>query len=439
MRGSDGGAVCKGWMIEKGKQLEVRVAWSVHFRKVKTFASAADQLSADRLQLSISWKRVVAAERIVVDLGEVGKEQVVNKVHLAGSAGGTYDALMASSSSVADSFLDVDVALEEQRGGGLFPADTLMGMLRCFGRLVKKEQDLRIAGSGISEVLFDIARNPIFESTQSLVLAAMRRSVAGGVCKNRKKASVIGVTLEEEILCDIDFSLLHGRGFQMRFAFYCLLHFSMRGGLELYKLERAMFSRGSDELGPFVRFCDRSSKNYKVDLNHFQPEHFRSPITVRDADILAAYNQLMRHMPAVVEGDKNLAFMFLQPISNPRTEVWFNRNRVSLKSLSSLVKSIGEKSGVAGNFSNKSLRNTCVTRMSLWQVPCEVGMLVTCHKQVSSYDKYDMSSEVRMAAAQDILSQPYDESGKLKNYAHVLEQKFSNFCENVEGIGSIGK
>ncbi|MCO5592614.1 hypothetical protein L7F22_046617 [Adiantum nelumboides] len=294
------------------------------------------ELESRQQQLSTSWKRVFVAEKVVVavssmgsepsfallpeDLGEVEKVQVVNKVHLAGSVVGTYDALMASSSSVADGFLNVDVALEER--------------VLNFTQNSTKQKD------NWASKKFD-----------------------------------------------------HWRKFAR---------------LELYKLERVMFSRGSDELEPFVRFCERSSKNYKVDLNHFQPEHFRSPVTVRDADVFATYSQLMRHMPAVVEGDKNLAFMFLQPISNPRTEVWFNRNKVSLKSLSSLVKSIGEKSGVVGNFSNKSLRNTCVTRMSLGQVPREVCMLVTGHKRVSSYDKYDMSSKVRMAAAQDILSQPYD-------------------------------
>ncbi|KAI5075093.1 hypothetical protein GOP47_0009169 [Adiantum capillus-veneris] len=291
-----------------------------------------------------------------------------------------------------------------KKRGELFPSDTLMGMLRCFGRLLKKEQDLRIAKTGVTEVPFDIARNPIFKGTQNSVMAAMRRSVAQGVCKDRKKASVIGVSLEQAILGDIDFSIMHGRCCQMRFAFFCMLHFCIRGGYELYKLERTMFSSGKDELGAYVRFCERSSKNYKVDLNHFQPEHFRPPVTVRDEDVLATYEQLMRHMPIFVLGDKNLGFMFLQPINNPRTHVWYSRNRVSVKVLTGLVKSIGARSGLAGNFSNKSLRNTCVTRMSLGQVPRE-----------------------------EILSDPYDESGKLKVYPQVLEKKFSNFCENIEG------
>ncbi|MCO5553203.1 hypothetical protein L7F22_006724, partial [Adiantum nelumboides] len=159
-------------------------------------------------------------------------------------------------------------------------------MLRYFGRLVKKEQDLMITSLGILEVPFDIVQNPIFKITQSLVLAAMHRSLAKGVCKDRKKALVIGVTLEEEILCNIDFSLLHGCGCQMQSVFYCLLHILMQGGLELYKLERAILSCGNDELESYG--FKRCSKNYKV---------------------------------------------------------WFNWNILSLKSLSSLVKSIGEKFG----------------------------------------------------------------------------------------------
>ncbi|MCO5600956.1 hypothetical protein L7F22_055073 [Adiantum nelumboides] len=317
--------------------LDIRVAWSFHCRKEDPFASVAEQLqpSADRLelesrqqQLSTFWKRAFVAEKVAVvvssmgaepsfallpkDLGEVEKVQVVNKVHLASSAVGTYDALMASSNSIANGFLDVDAALEEQvlnftenstnqkdnwarkkfdnwrklsglnceipleklglrvlndllskfflvvckSRGCLFPADTFMGMLRCFGRLAKKEQELRIASSGISKVPFDIARNPIFKSTQSSVLVAMHRSVARGVCKDRKKAS------------------------------------------------RAMFSCGSDELGPFVRFCERSSKNYKVDLNHFQPEHFRSQVTVRDANFKSSNRGVVQLEQSIFEVSK---------------------------------------------------------------------------------------------------------------------------------------
>ncbi|KAI5063052.1 hypothetical protein GOP47_0021599 [Adiantum capillus-veneris] len=299
--------------------------------------------------------------------------------------------------------------------------------------MIKKEQELRVALTGVTEVPFDIVKNPIFKSTQNVVISAMRRSVARGVCKERKKSSVLGVTLEQEILHDIDFSIKHSRGCQSRFAFFCMLHFCVRGGLELYKLERAMFARGADELGPFVRFSERLTKNYKVDLMHYQPEYFRPAVTVRDSDVLDTFDQLMLHMPPIVEGDKNLLHVFLQPISSPRTQTWYNRNRVSVKVLSGLVKFICERSGIGGNFSNKSLRSTSVTRMSLGQVPPDVGMLVTGHKRATSYEKYDLSSEVRIAAAQDILSHPYDDSGKLKAYPQVLKEKFNNFCQNVEG------
>ncbi|MCO5587742.1 hypothetical protein L7F22_041694 [Adiantum nelumboides] len=165
-----------------------------------------------------------------------------------------------------------------------------------------------------------------------------------------------------------------------------------------------MFMRGSDELGPYVRFSvERFSKNYKVDLMHYQPEHFWPPVMVCNGDVLATFDQLMRHMPLIVDGYRNLLFVFLQPICSPRTQVWYSRNRVSLKVLTGIVKSIGDRSGV-GNFSNKSLRSTCVTRRSLGQMPREVGMLVIGHKRVTSYDKYDLSGEVRMPATQEILS-----------------------------------
>ncbi|MCO5558384.1 hypothetical protein L7F22_011966 [Adiantum nelumboides] len=197
-----------------------------------------------------------------------------------------------------------------------------MGMLWCFGRLVKKEQNSRIASTGIVEVSFDIVQNPIFKATQNSVLGAMQR-----------------------------------------------------GGLELYRLERWMFLHRHDELGVFDRFCERSSKDYKVDLMHFQPKNFRPAMTICDDDLVATFDQLMHHMPRIVEEDKNLLYLFLQPINSPCTQVWYNRNRVSVKLLSNIVKCIGERTGVGGSFSNKILRSTCVTQMSLGQVPREVGGL----------------------------------------------------------------
>ncbi|KAI5057434.1 hypothetical protein GOP47_0027449 [Adiantum capillus-veneris] len=77
--------------------------------------------------------------------------------------------------------------------------------------------------------------------------------------------------------------------------------------------------------------------------------------------------------------------------------------------------------------------------MSLGQMPREVRMMVTGHKRSTSYEKYDLSSEVRMAAVQYILSQPFDGCGRLKAYPQVLEEKFSNFCQNIEGGGARGK
>ncbi|MCO5581412.1 hypothetical protein L7F22_035296 [Adiantum nelumboides] len=48
--------------------------------------------------------------------------------------------------------------------------------------------------TGVCKVTSDIVQNPIFKSMQNAILATMRKSIAVGACKKRKKSSVIGVS-----------------------------------------------------------------------------------------------------------------------------------------------------------------------------------------------------------------------------------------------------
>ena len=62
-------------------------------------------------------------------------------------------------------------------------------------------------------------------------------------------------------------------------------------------------------------------KNYKINMHNFQPEHFREPVYCCDPDVVIMYKALFFHF-LVVEFDSNV---FLQPIVNPRNQVWYKR------------------------------------------------------------------------------------------------------------------
>ncbi|MCO5553175.1 hypothetical protein L7F22_006696 [Adiantum nelumboides] len=99
------------------------------------------------------------------------------------------------------------------------------------------------------------------------------------------------------------------------------------------------------------------------------------------------------------------------------------------RNVSKLVQSLCARVGlISGNFTNKSLRMTAVSRMSLAEVPVEVGMQVTVHRRVDNYEKSDATSSLKLAAAQSILSSPLDADGNPKKFSDVYEQHVSKFC-----------
>ena len=102
-------------------------------------------------------------------------------------------------------------------------------------------------------------------------------------------------------------------------------------------------------------------------------------------------------------------FLVPKPKIKKLDSVWFLKSPVGKnplgKTVKSLVEGTPEINSVGRSFTNKTARRIGITRMEEGMVPVEKGMLVTGHRDVKSYSKYNacvMDSEQR--ACQDLIS-----------------------------------
>jgi hypothetical protein len=70
------------------------------------------------------------------------------------------------------------------------------------------------------------------------------------------------------------------------------------------------------------RYVEIDSKNNRVDLRHTQIEDMREPCYSNNPDVVACYRALMSHMFPV----RKDSHIFLQPIHNPTSRIWFKEN-----------------------------------------------------------------------------------------------------------------
>lgn len=135
--------------------------------------------------------------------------------------------------------------------------------------------------------------SPLFKQVDVSCVLAMECSRRAGANQARKKAAVIPLADEYNILSHSCTCVSHPRGLQRRAVFYLLCRFAIHGVAELYNLGKQEFKFGEGKAGMFVQYDERLSKNYKVSLDQYQDEHFRAAVIEHDQDMVTTLQALI--------------------------------------------------------------------------------------------------------------------------------------------------
>jgi hypothetical protein len=132
------------------------------------------------------------------------------------------------------------LATSVRKDGRAYPSETLMNMLNCLSQILKRASELKaIEGRGQAlESGFNIKKSHEFPKTRSTVSAAVKKSAREGLNKKRLKVYRLTIAMETAILADVDHQMTNSVGCQKHLAFYIMCRLGIRGGVELWSMER---------------------------------------------------------------------------------------------------------------------------------------------------------------------------------------------------------
>ncbi|XP_052695753.1 uncharacterized protein LOC128174174 [Crassostrea angulata] len=110
---------------------------------------------------------------------------------------------------------------------------------------------------------------------------------------------------------------------------------------------KSQFTMGEDEVGLFVQFIGRSNKTVKGGLKHRKIEHKNIKHYFTDEDTDRSLQSLyFTYLGIIVERK-----FYKGPIAGV---LKFSKQNVGMNKLENLMKSMCEKAGLEGNFTNQS-------------------------------------------------------------------------------------
>ena len=122
--------------------------------------------------------------------------------------------------------------------------------------------------------------------------------------------------------------------------------------------------------------------------------------------IMKLYKEYMELRPPSAPND----VFYLQPLQKPTSSCWYQTRPLGHNTLSKTVQKLTEKVGLEGQYTNHSLRRTCVTRLFHEGVEEDTIMSITGHrsaggvrayKELSHSQQLDLSSKIQKRPDRD--------------------------------------
>jgi len=145
-----------------------------------------------------------------------------------------------------------------RQDGSPYPPNTLVVLIAGIQRHLRED--------GRPELAILREDEPMFARTRAALDARMKSLTRQGIGTTRKQAEPLSVEQENQLWEKGVFSLTCGWGLTYALFWYNCKLFGLRGGDEHRSLTREQFTIGRDEMGRFLRFSGRSSKNVQGGL-----------------------------------------------------------------------------------------------------------------------------------------------------------------------------
>jgi hypothetical protein len=182
------------------------------------------------------------------------------------------------------------------------------------------------------------------------------------------------------------------------------------------------------DLDVAYRFTPGPNKNWKIDVIHCNSESLWKPVICVVPDVIKTYKKIVAHWP-LFENNVPHAF-FLTPKQKfiKRDQVWYTTTAIGRNTLSQVAKKLAEDvpSLDTKRITNKTGRNTGISRLEEALVPIDRGMELTGHRDLKSYKKYSKQKDAIASAAAMQTCMTGDANGNPISYLDAIKMETSH-------------
>lgn len=169
--------------------------------------------------------------------------------------------------------------------------------------------------------------------------------------------------------------------------YYVGLHFGLRGGKELYSLEKKNFTLEERHGQKHLVYTEMISKTNAGGLAHLKVKpksiEVRANLQRGERCLVYLYEKYMSRC------DNPEEHLWCQPIPKPAcSRKWYSRQRVGIHKCENMVKSMAREAGMTGRITNHSVRKTVATRLTKRGVDHAVIRKITGHRSEAGLAPY---------------------------------------------------
>ena len=171
------------------------------------------------------------------------------------------------------------------------------------------------------------------------------------------------------------------------------VHFGLRGGDEHRRLSFANLQIKTGEYtARYLEYTESMSKTYRGGIKHrrIEPHKCRAYENNTDGCPIKIYQKYINLLPE----ERDESSFYFQPLSNPKSHVWFSFQSVGHNKLEGVVKGIMSAAGFVGNFSNHSLRASTATPLYRAGVSDQLIKEQTGHRS-NAIETYKRTSDIQ--------------------------------------------
>lgn len=284
----------------------------------------------------------------------------------------------------------------KKKNGTAYEPNTLTCFLRSIQRYLNDKNST-----------INVFKDQAFNKARE-VLSAKRKEVVRENAKGNRPQAARELTEEEE---DKHFRLgefgaSNPEALQRTVWWLLSLHFGFRARDESRRLKWGDVKLCGDPANNNQFLLWQSERGSKTRNGNGQQRAFNPVAEATNGERCPVrfYKEFMKRRPDAMKDPEAPFFLAINHKRKPENPVWYKKSAMGKNEIGKFLSKAAKNVGIEGNFTNHSVRKTCVSRLMDADIPSNYVAQLSGHKNLKSLDSYKTASRIHQRKMSNVLS-----------------------------------